>query len=359
MSSRPNSEPMPQAEDPRVSICILAGHGSALLSQCLESLTQQDRPPRFELLVGGRFGDETREVIIRHFPEARICPGNGGPPGSERNPLIEAATGELLLFLDDDVTVSDQLLRRVVELADRYPHTSVFGGPNETPAFSSLFQIVQGAVLSSVVGSGPVSRRYGSRHAGHADERWFTLCNIAVRRSAMLPFMADLVCAEENALLSQLRSRGEPMLYEPALRVFHVRRPTWLSFARQMVKYGRGRGQLLVRLPASARVAYLLPAALVLYALVVGAGVALGGHTSWPFLVPLAAYGLLVLAGAARVAWTLRRVEAAPIAVGLIITIHACYGGGVLRGLVSPRTRIKRRIAYRRAKLEEASESLP
>src|ERR1019366_807555 len=128
---------------------------------------------------------------------------------------------------------------------------------NSTPPGSSRFQLVQGAVLSSLVGSGPVSRRYGARQSGFADERWFTLCNLAVRRRVMLPFVDQLVCAEENELLAKLRSQGEPMRYEPSLRVFHARRAAPRSFARQMFKYGRGRGQLVARRPSTLRAAYL------------------------------------------------------------------------------------------------------
>ena len=56
--------------------------------------------------------------------------------------------------------------------------------PNDTPPGSSRFQAVQGAVLASLVGSGPVRRRYGAHPPRHADERFFILCNLAVRRSA-------------------------------------------------------------------------------------------------------------------------------------------------------------------------------
>ena len=48
-----------------------------------------------------------------------------------------------------------------------------FGSPSDymTPPGSSGFQVVQGAVLSSLMGAGPVSRRYGARHAGLAREK--------------------------------------------------------------------------------------------------------------------------------------------------------------------------------------------
>ena len=330
---------------PLISVCILAGHGADALDACLAGLRAQVRPPAFELLVGGNPGAEILAVVHRHFPDAQICRTGRRLPGAARNPLIERARGELLLFLDDDVTVSPDLLERLAETATRHPEASVFGGPNDTPPHSSRFQIVQGAVLSSLVGAGPVSRRYGARHAGFADERWFTLCNLAVRRHVMLPFLSELVCAEENAVLSQLRSLGEPMRYEPCLRVFHARRHTLRSFVSQMCKYGRGRGQLLMRRPSTVRAAYLAPSGLLLYLLALAPLLIVSDAATTLLLGPLALYVALVAATAMRTAWTLRRLAAAPLAAALIPTVHLCYGAGVLRGLLfdaGPRRRGRR-----------------
>lgn len=314
-------------------MCILAGHGIEQLDACLGSLADQVCPPTFELLVGGHLTSARRAVVARHFPDARMCETPRRPPGAARNLLIESARGELLLFLDDDIISPPDLLRRLVDVARRYPHATVFGGPNETPPSSSSFQVVQGAVLGSLAGTGPICRRYGARQPRFADERWFTLCNLAIRRQAMLPFAHELVCAEENELLARLRLRGEPMRYEPGLRVFHARRPRWRSFAQQMFKYGRGRGQVLARHPGTARVAYLVPVAFLAY-LVALSAVALAVGASALLLIPLAAYGAVVICTAGWIAVTLRRATAAPLALALVMTVHLCYGLGVARGFV-------------------------
>jgi hypothetical protein len=319
---------------PLISVCILAGHGVDALDACLASLRAQRSAPPFELLVGGRPTPEVVALLGRHFPDAHVCQTGRRLPGAARNPLIERARGELLLFLDDDVTAPPNLLAKLARAAASHPEASVFGGPNETPPHSTRFQVVQGAVLGSVTGSGPVCRRYGAHRAGPADERWFTLCNLAVRREAMRPFMHQLVCAEENALLATLRSGGARMRYEPGLRVFHDRRPSPGSFARQMLKYGHGRGQLLARRPGTLRAAYLAPSALLLYLLALAA-LLLAGAGSAPIVLPAAAYGLLVVATGIRIAWTLRRPSVAPLAAALTCTVHLVYGAGVLRGLLA------------------------
>jgi GT2 family glycosyltransferase len=320
---------------PVVSVCILAGHGSAALHDCLASLREQAAPPPFELLVGGRLSTELLALVHEYFPTAQVCSVGRRLPGAARNLLIERARGELLLFLDDDVTAPSGLLTNLVELAREHPEASVFGGPNQTPLHSSRFQTVQGSVLSSLMGAGPVSRRYGARRACEADERWFTLCNLAVRREAMSPFVSSLICAEENALLGELRSRGERMRYDPQLRVYHARRAEWRTFARQMFKYGRGRGEVLHRDPAATRLAYLAPALLLAYLVLLPVLLVLGLPVA-AVLAPGAAYVALVLATSAWIARTLRSIRCLPLAPGLVATVHACYGAGILTGLTRP-----------------------
>ena len=58
------------------------------------------------------------------------------------------------------------------------------------------------------------------------------------------------------------------------------------------------------------------------------------GRVTVLVLAPLGLYCALVIATALRVAWTLRRLADAPLAGALVLTIHLCYGVGVLRGLV-------------------------
>ena len=93
----------------------------------------------------------------------------------------------------------------------------MLGGPTLAPRGSSRFQVVQAAVLASLLATGPVRRRYGAHAAHPGDEASFTLCALAVRREVMVEFDERLVCAEENELLEGLRRDGVPMRYEPSL----------------------------------------------------------------------------------------------------------------------------------------------
>ncbi len=330
-------------EPPKISICIVTGRRDAVLDACLRSLQAQEGAPPWELLVCAEGDPRVPDAVHRRLPEARVCSvDRGALPGAARNLIVEQARGELLLFLDDDVTVAPDLLARLWAVAAAHPGCGVFGGPNDTPTDSTRFQITQGAVLASIVGSGPVRRRYGAHPAGEADERFFILCNLAVRRDVMVAFPKELVCAEENAVLAELAHEHIRMFYDPELVVYHERRATLGGFARQMHKYGRGRGQLLRREPRTARPSFLAPSALLLYLV---ATPLLAGLVGPIALLPLAGYLGAVAACAAWIAKTLRRVVDLPLAAWLILVLHACYGAGVLRGVLERRRPVAAPVA--------------
>jgi len=319
------------APQPFVSVCIVTGRRESLLARCLDSLRVQEGPPSFELLIGADEDPSVDETVIPRFPHAEVTHLSHPTPAGLRNALLGRARGEWLLFLDDDVELEPGFLRRLHELATGDPELGVLGGPNIAPRERSRFQSVQDAVLSSIMGTGPVRRRYGRHAAREGDERQFTLCTLAVRREVMADFDERLVCAEENELLEGLRRQGVQMRYQPELLSYHERRPTWRSFAAQMHRYGHGRGQLIARRPRSTRIAHLVPAALVIYcALVVPAAVLFSPLVLVPLLVYLAA----VAATGVRVGASLGRLSTAPLATGLTLTVHLWYGSGVLRGLV-------------------------
>ena len=316
---------------PLISICIVTGRRDAVLDACLASLQAQVDAPPWELLVCAEGDPGVVGSVQRRFPDASICSVDRALPGAARNLLVEQARGDLLLFLDDDVTVDRDLLRRLQRLADDHPECDVFGGPNDTPPGSSRFQTVQGAVLASIVGSGPVRRRYGAHPPGEADERFFILCNLAVRRHVMVTFAHDLVCAEENEMLAELADRGARMHYDPTVVAYHERRATYRGIGQQMHKYGRGRGQVLVRRPSATRPSYLAPTALLAYLVALPLLVLTVGPLA---LLPAGLYVAAVAAAAAWIARTLHRPTDVPLAAVLLVTLHACYGAGVARGVV-------------------------
>src|SRR5438132_1984256 len=314
-----------------ISVCVLTRHRSRLLASCLDSLRTQTSDEPWELVVCSDGDPFVAAEVLSRFPDAVVgtIDRRGAPPGQLRNLLVERAHGDLLLFLDDDVVARPDLLATLARLAREHPDAAVFGGPNLTPPGSSRFQFVQGAVLASTFGSGPVRRRYHRAAPGAADERFFTLCNLAVRKDAMRRFPPGLICAEENAVLDEMSRQGLAMHYDPELVVYHERRPTGAQFAKQMLKYGRGRGQLTSHRPRTLRLSYVVPAALVLYLL----AVPLLARVGMPALAPLGLYVAALAAASVRVGVSFHSVSALVLAAPLFVAVHLSYGVGFWGGL--------------------------
>ncbi|MGH9030059.1 MAG: glycosyltransferase [Acidimicrobiales bacterium] len=322
---------------PVISVCMITRDRPEALDACLLALQSQVDAPPYELLVGCHGDEASAEVVRARFPSATVGVFDRANLGGARNQLIELARGELLLFLDDDVMFDDDLLSVLAKLAEKHPEASVFGGPNLTPPHSSLLQQVQGATLASVFGAGPVRRRYGLYPAGAADDRAFTLCNLAVRRDVAVPFAPKLSGGEENAMLKELADESRLMWYDPQFLVYHERRRTYFEFARQMEKYGRGRGQVMFHKPGSFRLVYLVPAFLVFW--LVSIPIVSVLVWSWWWLTLVAYSAFLVVAGvsaARKMQASSRRgsLGAVVLAAVFTATIHVCYGVGLLRGLL-------------------------
>jgi hypothetical protein len=134
-------------------------------------------------------------------------------------------------------------------------------------------------------------------------------------------FEPELLCAEENELLGRIASEGG-VVHTPLLSVYHHRRQGLRRHARQLFKYGVGRGQVVARNPSPRQLAFLLPAA------------AAAGTLAALLLVPPVGLALCGLYALAVVVEALRIVALrdAPIALTLIVLTHACYAAGTVAG---------------------------
>ena len=126
-ASPPSVEPQPSrgslpGDSPRVSIVILTALGPTHLGECLGSISRQSYPAdRIEVIVvdNGSAVDPTSEVK-RLLPLARVI-RNGTNIGfaAGNNVGAAAASGDYVIFLNDDTRVHPHWLRELVETARR------------------------------------------------------------------------------------------------------------------------------------------------------------------------------------------------------------------------------------------------
>jgi glycosyltransferase involved in cell wall biosynthesis len=294
----------------------------------------------FEIIVGVNGPDEESRAVLerlRGVPGGNyIVPlefGERLTPSACRNRLLGRVSGEWIYFLDDDAFVGEDFFEKW-EASPLRRTCAAVGGPNLDPPVSREFQKVTSWALASRFATYFSSARYtGKGQARFCSEESLILCNLFVKKSALNEhsFLEDLECAEENWMLQNVERENHRLGYDPDLSVWHERRPDLRSFARQVFKYGFGRGQIFRRRPSGLRFAHLVPVFCLAYTALLPAMMITKPHFLW--LTPYLIYSGLCLAFAFRPAGraSLRtRLLSAP----LFPVVHACYGLGLIWGAV-------------------------
>jgi len=208
-----------------------------------------DSPHYTVILPMSRFrADEPVLVSLRETPPpkggAQILVAEGGHPARQRNAALGRARGDVLVFLDNDCSISAGYWTEL-ETALARPEVEIVGGPAllrpQAGAWEEIFQ----ALLTHTLIVGTVSSRYASRGEFRAATQTdLILCNLAVRRSIFEkigPLSTDLYPNEENEWLDRARAAGVGAYYDPNLRVFRPQRATPGRMILMLLRYGMGR----------------------------------------------------------------------------------------------------------------------
>jgi glycosyltransferase involved in cell wall biosynthesis len=118
----------------RVTVAVCTWNRSQLLQQSLEHMTHLIIPPALDwelLIVNNACSDGTDRVIAAFFPRLplrRLFEPNPGLSHA-RNLAVREASGEYIVWTDDDALVDETWLAGYVEAFHRWPDAVFFGGP--------------------------------------------------------------------------------------------------------------------------------------------------------------------------------------------------------------------------------------
>jgi hypothetical protein len=162
---------------PRLSVVVPARNAASTLPQVLGALRASRFPAaEWELIVvdDGSF-DETGDIAARQADVVVSLQGGPHGPAYARNRGADRARGDILVFVDADVTVHDDVLERFSHHFDAGPEPgpdAVFGAYDDRPPASGVVSQYRNLVHHWV----------HVRHAGEAETFWAG-CG-AVSRSA-------------------------------------------------------------------------------------------------------------------------------------------------------------------------------
>lgn len=108
---------------PRISVIIPTYNRAAWLQEAVSSVANQTFTDVELIIADDGSDDDTRAVVSRFSQPVRYLRlAHSGRPAVARNRALEAATGELVAFLDDDDLWAAGKLEQQVAFFDRQPH---------------------------------------------------------------------------------------------------------------------------------------------------------------------------------------------------------------------------------------------
>jgi hypothetical protein len=215
--------------DPRLSVIVPAWNGMGVLPTSLPALLASDLPrDAWELVVVDDGSSDGTAGYAAPLAD-RVVSVAGGPrgPAYARNRGAEVAEGDVLVFIDADVVVHADTLRRFRELFTREPDVvAAFGAYDDDPlhpAFVSQYRNL-------------LHRYVHLRGAGDAETFWAGCGAVRAdpfRRAGA--FDADAFPRpqiEDIELGYRLREQGGRIVLDPTIQGAHLKRWTLRSVVR-------------------------------------------------------------------------------------------------------------------------------
>jgi GT2 family glycosyltransferase len=219
-----------------VSVVVPSYRSRDTIERCLEALRVQATERRYEVILVDSSDDGTERLVAERFPPERfpalrlIHIPERALPGGARNVGIRAARGPIVALTDADCVVGPDWIER---LARRHASAdlSAVGGA-----------VDNGLPRSAVAWSGlwVEFNEFLARMPERTTELLPT-CNVAFRREVFERrglFPEDLWPSEDHVFSQRLADAGEVLLFDPALRVAHLFRPTLGGFLRHQRRLG-------------------------------------------------------------------------------------------------------------------------
>lgn len=267
--------------EPRLSVIVPVLDGAAFLAESLPALRASElERGTWELIVVDDGSRDQSAGVARRFADVVLHAGGAGPAAA-RNHGVRRARGEILVFIDADVSVHQDVLHRFDRLLETESGVAaVFGAYDTAPRAQGLVSQYRNLLHHRVHAEG----------RGDAETFWAGLG--AIRRRVFVAaggFDETMRQLEDIDLGYRLRAQGHRILLRPEIQGTHLKQWT----LRAMVSTDLfGRGTTWMRLHLQHRRAgrpgtlNLRPSEKLYTLVTVGAALALGmgalqGHRAW------------------------------------------------------------------------------
>lgn len=327
VSTRPENDEL-------VTIVIPVRDEASSIEECLASVLAQDHRALQIIVVDGGSRDRTAELVRglqAYEPRIELLSNPAGHIPISLNIGLASAQGRWLVRVDGHSTVPENYVRVLVGHL-RTGRWGGVGGRKDGAAATPTGRAIA-AALGSRAGVGNSAYHYASRPQ-ETDHVPFGAYPVDLLRG-LGGWNEDLVANEDYEMDHRIRLHGKRLLLDPAVRVRWRSRETLRGLARQYLRYGRGKADVVRAHPRSIQIRHLAPPLLV-------AGVlpwlSLVFFAPWIAAATASLYVILVVASAIAAARTAGILRDAPVVAAAIVTMHVSWGLGFWRGIIVPGT---------------------
>ncbi len=200
---------------PLASVIIVTFNRVTLLKGCLATLRRQTYP-KFEIIVvNGASVDGTKDYLMTQTSIKIINLSVDPGLSAARNEGIQAAKGEILVFVDDDCVMEERWLAKLL-------------APYKDPGVAGVGGKVIGLPDHKVFFDHCGVNRFGVVRAIHAGEGFYPYlvgCNMSFRRSTLdaVGFFdeAFFLCYDETDLCIRIQHAGHRLVFNAEAPIHH------------------------------------------------------------------------------------------------------------------------------------------
>jgi glycosyltransferase involved in cell wall biosynthesis len=244
---------------PDVSIIIPTHNRAALVTCVIDALLKQDTSAEYEIVLVDSASDAATARALQELPSReRIRLLRTEKPGAAaaRNVGLNAATGGLLLLLDDDILVSPDFLATALTGAKAHPGC-VLLGQIEAPWTDSADPFHRFLLESGDVNS------YAFKDNQDVSPQYFYTACVLIPRVALGQTRFDenftVYGIEDLEFGIRLLGGGTRMVYLPEWRVRHEYYPMYAEYRRKKFRTGYSLAYFIAKQPENARYFYVEP----------------------------------------------------------------------------------------------------
>jgi GT2 family glycosyltransferase len=220
---------------PSVSVVVSSHNGASTIRDCCEGLLKLEYSNYEAIVVDDGSTDRTADIASEYG--FQVIRSKHAGLSNARNIGLQAATGEIVAYIDDDAYPDPHWLNYLVAtfLSTQY---AGIGGPNLSPTNDGSF--------AQCVDQSPGN----PTHVLLTDEEAEHLpgCNMAFRKSALEAIGGFdpqfWVAGDDVDLCWRLRQEGYSLGFNPAAVVWHHRRNSLPAYWKQQVQYGKAEAML-------------------------------------------------------------------------------------------------------------------